>query len=776
MATKIGSLFGDVSIRTQGLEKGIKKANRMLYKFGRSAQGAGKNITAGVGLPVTAVGVTAFNTFRNFQQEMAKVEAISGATGEEFIALEKLARDLGASTRFTATQVSALQLNLSKLGFSSQEIQDATANILNLSLATGEDLAESARVSAQVLRAFGLDAKEMGRVTDVMAKSFSSSALDLMKFDTAMANVGAIAKSTEVPLEEISAMLAVLVDRGIDASSAGTGLRNMFLKLNKHGMSFNEALETINNSVKPASTALRLFGIRGVTVGQTIAGNVEQVKELTEVFANAGGSAKHMAGIMDDTVTGSFFKVQSAIEGVQIALGELTKDFVKPFLDRLANFIQSNQLLIAEMTRTGLILGGLVTIFGLLFLAVGTASFAIMQIMGVLAIVGIKVVLITLAIGALIAGVIFVSTQLIGFGNTMRLIMNPIETTMFLFKAFGMRLVNIGNVVVGIASLFKRGFDNILRIVKSALSPIFDMIKAIGHAFKDGFNPIAIAKNAGEAGRMFSQAFTDAITFDDVVANTDIALNDMKGGIKTLNEDIKNDFSNTTNEIIKDFNDIGTDTDEGTEKLIENIQKIKTALEGKGGMAGEKSGFWGGFLSSWMEATENIANQSKILAGDMDMIFKKASDNMTDSFMEFFETGKLEMKKMVDDMLRQLQRLVIQKGIVNPLLSAGLGALGNAFGLTFMDKVELPQGKAKGGTVRAGNPYIVGEQGMELFVPNKTGTIVPNHAMGGSTIVNFNVQATDANSFDQQIAQRQELIVSMIDQAFNKRGKVGIYG
>jgi hypothetical protein len=422
------------------------------------------------------------------------------------------------------------------------------------------------------------------------------------------------------------------------------------------------------------------------------------------------------------------------------------------------------------------VVGGLVTIFGVLLLVLGTLSFAIMQVLGLIALIGIKVVLITLAIGALIAGVIYVSSKLIGFGNTMKLIMNPIETTMFLFKAFGMRLVNIGNIVIGIADLFKRGFKNILRIVKSALSPIFDMIKAIGHAFKDGFNPIAIAKNAGEAGRMFSEAFTDAINFDDVVANTEIALDDMKGGIKTLNEDIVNDFDNTTNRIISDFNKIGTDTNEGTEKLIENINKIKTALTGKGGMAGEKSGFWGGFLSSWMEATENIANQSKILAGDMDTIFKKASDNMTDSFMEFFETGKLEMKKMVDDMLRQLQRLVIQKGIVNPLLSAGLGALGNAFGLTFMDKVEVPQGKAKGGTVRAGTPYIVGEQGMELFVPNKTGTIVPNHAMGGSTIVNFNVQATDANSFDQQIAQRQELIVSMIDQAFNKRGKVGIYG
>jgi hypothetical protein len=338
---KIGSLFGDVSIRTKGLEKGIKKANRMLYRFGRSAQGAGKNITAGVGAPIAALGVTSFNTFRNFEQEMAKVQAISGATGDEFKGLEKLAKDLGSSTRFTATQVSQLQLNLSKLGFSTKEIHGATGAILDLSLATGEDLAESARVAASVVRAFGYDAKDTNKVVDVMAKSFSSSALDLMKFDTAMANVGAIAKTTNVPLEEVSAMLAVLVDRGIDASSAGTGLRKMFLKLEEHGLSFSEAVDRINNSVKPASTALELFGIRGVTVGQTIANNTDLVASLTQEFAGAEGAATEMAAIMDDTVTGSFFKVQSAVEGVLIKLGELNEKAFKTFLDRLASFVQT---------------------------------------------------------------------------------------------------------------------------------------------------------------------------------------------------------------------------------------------------------------------------------------------------------------------------------------------------------------------------------------------------------------------------------------------------
>jgi phage-related minor tail protein len=153
---------------------------------------------------------------------------------------------------------------------------------------------------------------------------------------------------------------------------------------------------------------------------------------------------------------------------------------------------------------------------------------------------------------------------------------------------------------------------------------------------------------------------------------------------------------------------------------------------------------------------------------------------MTDSLVEFFETGKLGMRDMVNDMLKQFQRLIVQRSIVNPLLSAGLGFLSDTFGMTFQDSVTTGvEPRAKGGSVTAGNPYLVGEQGMELFVPRSSGTIVPNHALAGGqppVNVNFQVDATDANSFDNLIHQRQEMIVGMIEQAFNRQGKVGIYG
>ena len=136
--------------------------------------------------------------------------------------------------------------------------------------------------------------------------------------------------------------------------------------------------------------------------------------------------------------------------------------------------------------------------------------------------------------------------------------------------------------------------------------------------------------------------------------------------------------------------------------------------------------------------------------------------------MNFFETGRLEVKSFVSDILRELARMTLQKSVINPFLDFATTGITNFF-----------KPKAMGGAVYAGQPYMVGERGAELFVPNGGGRIIPNNKLGGSqgnTVVNFNGQATDAQSFDQQIAQREQMLIGMIDKAYHKRGRVGING
>jgi hypothetical protein len=261
-----------------------------------------------------------FKTIAGFERGMAKVRAVTNATAGAFIALQTNAQKLGATTSKSASQVAGLQLEFSKLGFSTKEILAATEATIQLSIAAGSDLANSAVVAASTVRGFGLSADETQRVVDVMAKSFASSALDMEKFKTAMATAGPVAKSTGKTIEFTTAQLAVLSDAGLDASTAGTSLRNMFLELTKKGLTWEEGLEKINTSTNKAKTGLELFGKRGVTAGLILADNIDKSNKLEKSFLKSAGAAKRMADIMEDDIIGEADKFKSALEGLILSL------------------------------------------------------------------------------------------------------------------------------------------------------------------------------------------------------------------------------------------------------------------------------------------------------------------------------------------------------------------------------------------------------------------------------------------------------------------------
>jgi len=265
-------------------------------------------------------------TITEFEQQMANVKAITGATSEEFSKLTQSAKDLGASTQFTASEVGKLQEEYAKLGFSTQQILDASEATLELATATGSDLAQSAKVAAATINGFRLEAKDTQRIVDVMAKSFTSSALDLNKFEVAMSAVAPVAATVGMSLEETTASLGVLVDAGFDASTSGTALRNILLDTQKAGISVSQAFDKIKNSVDPSSTALDLFGKRGAAVAITLANSTDKTASFTRELKNAQGAAEAMAKIVGDTLEGDVKRLNSAFEGLILNLGDNTQD------------------------------------------------------------------------------------------------------------------------------------------------------------------------------------------------------------------------------------------------------------------------------------------------------------------------------------------------------------------------------------------------------------------------------------------------------------------
>lgn len=269
-------------------------------------KGIGQWATSMVGITVAMAALTklvtsAIGIFKDFEEANSKLAAVTRASSDEMKFLKDQAKDLGGQTAFTATQVTELQTVFGKLGFPTGEILQMTEATLAGAAALGSDLAEQAALTGAVLKQFGLDADEAGRVNDVLAESAASSALDFSKLSTALPIVGATANAVGVDLERTTALLGTLSDRGVDASTSGTALRNVFLELSKNGLTFNQAMAQVNGSSDRAAKAMELFGKRGATVGLILSETGASVDSLEESLVNADGAAKAMADTMLET-------------------------------------------------------------------------------------------------------------------------------------------------------------------------------------------------------------------------------------------------------------------------------------------------------------------------------------------------------------------------------------------------------------------------------------------------------------------------------------------
>ena len=328
-----------------------KRSGSTTKSFGRmagqiaAAAAAFSAINAAVGRSI--------KSFRDFEFQMAKVKAVTGASEKDFAMLNKTAKELGRSTFFTAQQVAELQTNFGKLGFSTQEILDAQEATLLLATATDTDLGRAAVVAGASIRGFALDASEAGRVVDVMAKAFTSSALDIEKFQTSMTKVAPIAAGANISLEATTAVMGTLTDAGIEASIAGTSLRNIFLKmqdptsdLSRHlGFTVNssedlqKALTLLNEQGLDNAEIMSLVDLRQVAAFQTMIDGAGRISDLTIELDNATGASADMAATVGDTLEGSFKRLTSASEGLSIEIMEKLGPGLKDLIDRFAEFL-----------------------------------------------------------------------------------------------------------------------------------------------------------------------------------------------------------------------------------------------------------------------------------------------------------------------------------------------------------------------------------------------------------------------------------------------------
>ena len=275
-----------------------------------------------------------------FEKTMSKIKAILNPTAKEFKNLSDRAKELGQNTVFSASQAGQAFVEMGKLGFEANQIIGASEGVLNLAAVAQINMAEAATISIETLNQFELSASQSTEIVDVMAKSFSTSALDINKFKESMKFVGPVANAAGLSLTETTAALGTLANQGVNGSIAGTSLRFMLIelinpssKVNKllkangiEAETFSEKLNAIRELGLPAGEMMSLFGRRAAAASNILIRKTKAMDDYTKVLEDANGTGKRMAATMLDNVAGATIILKSAQEGLAIAIGEAFSD------------------------------------------------------------------------------------------------------------------------------------------------------------------------------------------------------------------------------------------------------------------------------------------------------------------------------------------------------------------------------------------------------------------------------------------------------------------
>ena len=382
----IGELIATIGADTTKFDQALTRTEDRLKSAGKSMQKAGRQMSMAVTAPLVAVGALGLRTAANFESAMNKVKAVSGATGDEFKQLEGIARELGASTKFSATEAAEGMGFLAMAGFDVKEIMQAMPATLNLAAAGNMQLAESADIVSNIMQGFGLEASQTGETVDILTKTFTSSNTSLTQLGEAMSYVAPAARAFGQDITMTSAAVGILSDAGIQASKAGTGLRQAFIQLQKKSDDLGISVTDTNGKMLPLVDILQNIEDAGLTTAEVIntvgprAGTAlaalidrgpQALSDFTTELNNAGGTAKQVADTQMEGLNGALTELRSATSELAIAFSEDFKGSVEDLVDSVTGAVRWLSNLDKGVKRVIVIFGGLLAAIGPVLLVGG---------------------------------------------------------------------------------------------------------------------------------------------------------------------------------------------------------------------------------------------------------------------------------------------------------------------------------------------------------------------------------------------------------------------
>ncbi|MGN1118398.1 MAG: phage tail tape measure protein [Acutalibacteraceae bacterium] len=342
----------------------LNKVSSKLTKIGRNMTKTGKSLTAGVTAPIAALGVTAVKTAADFEAGMSNVKAISGASEKAISKLTKKAQEMGAKTKFSATESAEAFSYMAMAGWKTKDMLDGIEGIMYLAGATGEDLASTSDIVTDALTAFGMKASDTNRFVDVLAKAANNANTNVSMMGETFKYVAPVAGALGYSVEDMAVGIGLMANSGIKASKAGTALRSMLTNLAKPSKSVKAAMKELNISMTNSDGTMKSFSelmgdlrekFSGLTQAQkasyasTLAGktgmsgllaivNASQsdFDKLTNSIQNSTGAAKEMYDVANDNLNGKLTVLKSTAESIAISFGNK----LSPTVSKLTGFLQ----------------------------------------------------------------------------------------------------------------------------------------------------------------------------------------------------------------------------------------------------------------------------------------------------------------------------------------------------------------------------------------------------------------------------------------------------
>ena len=421
----VGTAVGYLMLDTRGFQSGFKSALADLQTFrdesatatdkfsaaGAAMSAVGGSLTKSVTLPLVGVGAAVMKVGSDFEAQMSRVQAISGATGDELKALTDQAIDLGATTAFSAGEAAEGMENLASAGFTTQEIMSAMPGLLDLAASSGAELGTASEIAASAIRGFGLEASDAGHVADVFAEAAARTNAQTEDMGEAMKYIAPVAKAMGQSLEETAAAVGIMSDAGIKGSQAGTSLRGalsrlakptdvMLAKMKELGLSFYDAqgnMLPLNGIIEQLETNMAgltqeqrnnalvtLFGQESLSgMLALMERGPEELRALTESFEDCDGAAAEMAETMLDNTSGSVEEMMGSIETLAIRLQQVMAPAITAVVEKITEFVNKLSSLSPETLQMIVTIAGVVAALGPLLLILGKVSSAIGSIMGI---------------------------------------------------------------------------------------------------------------------------------------------------------------------------------------------------------------------------------------------------------------------------------------------------------------------------------------------------------------------------------------------------------